>query len=83
MAVPALSGAGRLRIVSGDPEGMLMATITKDTTAKLQTTKSGDIEERAFKAGEQVRLVQEWQNRYLVKTQDGHYFNLEKDLVKP
>ncbi len=59
-----------------------MATIKEAFSAKLQTTKTGDVEDRAFTAGEKVHIVQEWQHHYLVKTTDGHYFNLKKELVQ-
>jgi hypothetical protein len=57
------------------------ATIKQAVTAKYVTTRGGDVEERRFKEGEKVKLLQVWQNRVLVKSTDGHFFNLVKDVV--
>lgn len=58
-----------------------MATIKQALTAKFQTTRGGDVEERQFQAGETVTVKQTWTERVLVKTSDGHYFNLLKTDV--
>jgi hypothetical protein len=57
------------------------ATIKQAVTAKYVTTRDGDIEERRFKEGEKVKLMQVWLERVLVKSTDGHYFNLRKEVV--
>ncbi len=58
------------------------ATVKQPLSAKFMTIRSGDVEQRAFTAGEKVHVVQKWQNSVLVKTSDGHYFNLRKDVLE-
>ncbi len=59
-----------------------MATIKQDLTAQYQTTKNGDMNDRQFKAGDEVTIVQKWSRYFLVKDTDGHYFNLAKEKVQ-
>lgn len=58
-----------------------MATIKEDITAKYQTVKDGDIEETAFSVGDEVTIVQTWSQFFLVKDDEGHFYNLPKDKV--
>lgn len=60
-----------------------MATIKEDVTLKYQTTKDGDVEEVSFGAGDDVDVVQTWDNApyVLIKNSDGHYFNVPKDKI--
>lgn len=60
-----------------------MATVTQNVTLKFQTTKDGDIEEVPFAPGDPLTIVQAWDHFYLVKDNDGHYYNIAKDLVAP
>jgi len=58
------------------------ATVKQPLSAKFLTIRSGEIEQRRFTAGEKVHVVQKWQSSVLVKTSDGHYFNLAKDVLE-
>ncbi len=60
-----------------------MATFNEDTTLKFQTTTEEDIEETEFSAGDEVELVETWDNYYLIKDDDGHFYNVAKDKVSP
>ena len=55
-----------------------MATMKDTVVLKYQTTKDGEIEETEFSAGSDVTIVQTWKNHYLIKDNDGHYFNVAK-----
>jgi len=61
----------------------MMATFNEDTTLKFQTTTEEDIEETEFSAGDEVELVETWDNYYLIKDDDGHFYNVAKDKVSP
>lgn len=59
-----------------------MAKIAKDFVAKFQTTKDGDMEETQFKAGDDISVVQTWQNHFLIKDKNGHFYNVAKELIQ-
>ena len=58
-----------------------MATFNEDITLKLGTTKDGDIEETEFSSGDEVEILETWSNHYLIKDDDGHYYNVTKDKI--
>ena len=60
-----------------------MATIKEDITLKLQTTVDGDIEETSFSAGDEVDVVQKWDDAgyVLIKDDDGHFYNIPADKI--
>ena len=58
-----------------------MATVQQDIILKLVTTKDGDIEDVPFKKGDAVTVVQTWDQFYLVKDGNGHYYNVHKDKI--
>ena len=58
-----------------------MATFKEDTTLKFQSTKDGDMEETDFSAGDEVEIVETWDNHFLIKDDDGHYYNVTKDKL--
>lgn len=60
-----------------------MANITRDLTLKLQTTKDSDVEDMHFCAGDVVTVVQTWQDFYLIKDAEGHFYTVAKDAVQP
>ena len=60
---------------------MNMATIKEEITLKFQTTKDGDIEETSFSAGDEVSVIQEWAHHFLIKDDDGHFYNVAKDKI--
>lgn len=59
-----------------------MATVKTAFTAKFQTTKDGDIEETSFGAGDSVTIVQTWDRFYLIKDDNGHYYNVPKANIE-
>ncbi|MEO1170490.1 MAG: hypothetical protein AAFX94_00330 [Myxococcota bacterium] len=60
-----------------------MATLKEDLTLKFVTTTDGDIEETEFSSGDSVYVVKEWDRHYLVRDDDGHYYNVDKDKIEP
>lgn len=60
-----------------------MATVKSDFAAKFQTTKDGDIEETQFKRGDEVSLVQTWDQFVLIRDAHGHFYNVPKDKIEP
>ena len=59
-----------------------MAKFKQDTTLKLITTKTGDIEEIKFSQGDTVSITQTWDKFYLVKDENGHYYNVPKERIE-
>jgi hypothetical protein len=59
-----------------------MATIKNACTLKHQSNLGEDVEEVSFEAGEQVTVLKEWGNRFLVKNAAGQLFNVAKDQVE-
>lgn len=59
-----------------------MATVKSNFVAKLQTSKNAEMEETAFSSGDSVTVVQTWDNFYLIKDDDGHFYNVRKDLIE-
>lgn len=59
-----------------------MATIKEDISLKYQTTTDSDVEEASFSAGQEVTLVQTWADYYLIKDDDGRYYNIPKDKLE-
>ena len=60
-----------------------MATLARPFDAGLRTNKDSETETVHFAAGDEVEVVKEWDRFYLVKDQDGHFYNLPKDAVTP
>jgi len=58
-----------------------MATVKEDLVVKYQTTTDGDVEETELSAGDELYVVKEWERHYLVRDDDGHYYNIEKDKL--
>jgi hypothetical protein len=50
-------------------------------TLKAQANLGEEIEEVEFDAGDELTVLKEWANHYLVKDDDGKIFNIEKSLV--
>lgn len=53
-----------------------MATIARTRTVKLRPDKDSDIEEITLQEGDSVKLVHTWAQFYLVKDDQGRFFNL-------
>lgn len=60
-----------------------MAAITKDVTLLHRLQKSAEPAEVRLAAGDQVRILREWDQFYLVKIADGKVFNIQKAYVDP
>jgi hypothetical protein len=60
-----------------------MATVKEALTLKFQTTKDGEVEETQLAAGDELTVVQTWDRFYLVKDDNGHYYNVPKDKLTP
>ena len=58
-----------------------MATFNEDITLKLVTCKDSDIEDISFSSGDEVEILETWSNHYLIKDDDGHYYNVTKDKL--
>ena len=52
-------------------------------TLKHQANLGEDIEEVECQAGEELTVLQEWEQSYLVKNDDGKLFNVSKQIVEP
>lgn len=59
-----------------------MATFTEDITLKFVTTTDADMEETEFSAGDEVEILETWEAHYLIKDDDGHYYNVPKDKLE-
>ena len=59
-----------------------MAKIKTDTTLKFLTNKGEDVEQTELTAGDEIEILETWENHYLIKDEDGHYFNVDKGLVE-
>ena len=55
-----------------------MATIKKAITLKHQSNLGEDPEEVAFSEGDEVTVLNEWEDRSLCKNEDGMLFNIRK-----
>lgn len=60
-----------------------MATIKEDITLKLHTTVDSDIEETSFSSGDDVEVVERWDDAgyVLIKDDDGHFYNIPADKL--
>ena len=47
-----------------------------------QANLGEEIDEVQFEAGEELTVLQEWENYYLAKNSDGKLFSVSKDLVE-
>jgi hypothetical protein len=59
-----------------------MATLKQATVLLHQSNLGEGVEEVAFRAGEEVTILKEWQQGYLVKNSAGKLFNVPKELVE-
>jgi hypothetical protein len=57
--------------------------ITVPGTYKHQANLGEDVEEVEFSAGDELTVLQEWENAWLAKTSDGKLFNVKKDAAQP
>ena len=59
-----------------------MARVKQATVLKHQSNTGEGACDIAFEAGEEVTVLKEWQQSYLVKNAAGQLFNVPKDLVE-
>jgi len=59
-----------------------VATLKQATVLKHQSNLGEGVAEVAFRAGEKVTILKEWQQGYLVKNSAGKLFNVPKELVQ-
>jgi hypothetical protein len=59
-----------------------VATLKQATVLKHQSNLGEGVAEVAFRAGEEVTILKEWQQGYLVKNSAGKLFNVPKELVQ-
>ena len=61
-----------------------MATIKEDVTLKYQTTVDGDVEETSFSAGDDIHVVERWDEAgyALIKDDDGHFYNIPLSKIE-
>jgi len=55
-----------------------MATIKKAITLKHQANVGEESEDVAFSEGDEVTVLNEWEDSSLCKNEDGMYFNIPK-----
>ena len=53
------------------------------TTLKVQANLGEEVEDLEFEAGDELELLQEFDEFWLVKTEDGKLINLRKDQGDP
>ena len=59
-----------------------MATLKQATVLKHQSNLGEGVEEVSLRAGEEVTILKEWQQAYLVKNAAGQLFNVPKELIE-
>ncbi len=59
-----------------------MASLKQASTLKHQANLGEEIEEISFSAGEEVTLLKEWSDSYLIKNDEGQMFNIPKDQIE-
>jgi hypothetical protein len=59
-----------------------MATIKKAMTLKHRANLGEELEEVAFAEGDEVTVLQDWENASLCKSEDGMLFNIPKSHLK-
>jgi hypothetical protein len=57
--------------------------LTGSVTLKHQANLGEDVAEVEFPAGEELSVLQEWDNAWLAKRSDGKLFNVKKDAAEP
>jgi hypothetical protein len=57
--------------------------LKSNATLKHQANLGEDLAEVEFSAGDELSVLQEWENAWLVKSSDGKLFNVKKELAEP
>lgn len=59
-----------------------MAQFKSDFVARFRTTLDEEIEETAFQTGDEVRVMATWKRHYLVKDDEGHFYNIPREFLE-
>jgi hypothetical protein len=57
--------------------------LKSSVTLRHQANLGEDLGEVEFSAGDELSVLQEWDNAYLAKSSDGKLFNVKKELAEP
>jgi len=57
--------------------------LKSSVTLKHQANLGEDLADVEFAAGDELSVLQEWDNGWLVKSSDGKLFNVKKELAEP
>ena len=60
-----------------------MAVITKDVTLFHRLSKTAEPAQVHLSTGDQVNIVREWAEHYLIRTADGKALNIPKQYIDP
>jgi hypothetical protein len=56
--------------------------IREDITLKHQSNLGEEIEDVDFSAGDELTILQEWDESWLAKNDAGQFFNIKKELAE-
>ena len=59
-----------------------MAKFKESVILKFQTHIDADVEETQFSVGDEVEIMEEWSQWYLIKDESDHYYNVPKDKIE-
>ena len=57
--------------------------IKRNVTYKHQANLGEDVEDVTLSEGDELTVLQDWENAWLAKTSDGKLFNVKKDVAEP
>ena len=57
--------------------------IKRSVRYKHQANLGEEVAEVAFSEGDELTVLQDWEDSWLAKTSDGKHFNVKKDAAEP
>jgi len=57
--------------------------IKKSVSYKHQANLGEDVAEVSLSEGDELTVLQDWENAWLAKTSDGKLFNVKKNVAEP
>jgi len=57
--------------------------IKRNVTYKHQANLGEEVADVALSEGDELIVLQDWENSWLAKTSDGKLFNVKKDVAEP
>lgn len=60
-----------------------MPAITQDVTLLHRLQMNGEPAPVSFHAGDQVKIIREWADHYLIRDAAGRAFNIAKQYINP